>query len=99
MLEITAGSGNKGQPHLIAQSLSRILPTPGEPSVGLEVRPDGGLGTVSTSLPTGLEEGGGFYPKNDCGGWGGNVGGVMEVKGLKEGSCVCVCWDGRKYNF
>lgn len=58
VLEITSGSHNTEQPHLIAQSLSRMLPTPGEPSVGLETRTDGGLGTVSTSLPTGLEKGG-----------------------------------------
>lgn len=59
--------------------------------MGLEMRPDGGLGTVSTSLPTGLEEGGGFYPKNDCGGWGGGVGRVMRSQGVEGGSlCLCV---------
>lgn len=46
VLEITAGSWNTGQPPPIAQSLSRILPTLGEPSVDLQVRTDGGLGTL-----------------------------------------------------
>lgn len=46
VLDVTAGSWNTGQPHLIAQSLSRILPTLGEPSVDLQVRTDGGLGTL-----------------------------------------------------
>lgn len=44
-------------PHLTTQSLGRILPTP----EGLEVKTDGDLGTVSTSLPIGLEKGGGNY--------------------------------------
>lgn len=75
VLEITSGSRSTGQPHLSAQRPSRILPTPGEPSVGLEVRTHGGLGTVSASLPTGLEAVGWASAQSliGGGGWRGGV--------------------------
>ena len=90
VLEITSGSRSTGQPHLSTQRPSRILPTPGEPSVGLEVRTHGGLGTVSARLPTGLEAGRvGFCPKLD---WGEGVAGRCGVKGFEGGSqCVYMC--------
>ena len=97
VLEITSGSRSTGQPHLSAQRLSRIFPTPGEPSVGLEVRTHGGLGTESASLPTGVGWG-----------WGGaasaqslivGVAGRCGVKGFEGGSqCVYMCWSGHKDN-
>lgn len=54
--------------------------------MGLEVKIDGGLGTTSASLPTGLEEGEGFCSKVDC-----RVGGSsVESRALRESSCVYV---------
>ena len=94
VLEITSGSRSTGQPHLNAQRLSRILPTPGKPSVGLEVRTHGGLGTESASLPTGLEGGRGSAQSLIVG-----VAGRCGVKGFERGSqCVYMFWSGRKDN-
>lgn len=94
VLEITSGSRSTGQPHLNAQRLSRILPTPGKPSVGLEVRTHGGLGTESASLPTGLEGGRGSAQSLIVG-----VAGQCGVKGFERGSqCVYMFWSGRKDN-
>lgn len=91
VLEITSGSRNPEQPHLIVQSLSRILPTSGEPSLDLEVRTNGGLDTVQPSNRSGRGRGDSapslvVGQREGCG-----------VNGFERVSlCVSVCWLRRK---
>lgn len=85
VLEITSGNRNPEQPHLIVQSLSRILPTPGEPSLGLEVRTNGGLAPFQSSNRSGRRRGV-SAPELDCG-----VEGVMWSQGVRERVPVYFC--------
>lgn len=82
VLEITSGSSNPGQPHLTAHCSEpqQDPPTPGGPTVGLEVRELTRFGVCQTSNRSG--RGRGLYSVFDCGGEERDVGSSNLRRGL-----------------